>query len=175
MTRGLVRYQQTGDFHFLTFSCYHRLPYLNTGEARTLFESALERTRERFQFFVAGYVVMPEHVHMLISEPRQGALSDAMRALKLSVSLRRAERPFWQTRYYDFNVHSEEKFTEKLHYIHQNPVTRGLVARAEDWAWSSFRHYATSNRGTVDIESFWTAAQRGYQMPEEFRIKDQAG
>jgi putative transposase len=174
MTRGLIRYHQTGDFHFLTFSCYHRLPYLNSDEVRNLFESAVERTRERFQFFVAGYVVMPEHVHMLISEPRQNALSDAMRALKLSVSLRRTERPFWQPRYYDFNVHSEEKFTEKLHYIHQNPVRRGLVANPGDWAWSSFRHYATGNRGTVEIESFWAAARRGYRLPEEFSVKNRA-
>jgi putative transposase len=174
MTRGLVRYQQTGDFHFLTFSCYHRLPYLNTGEARDLFESALERTRKLFQFFVAGYVVMPEHVHILISEPPEGTLSDVMRALKLSVSLRRVERPFWQPRYYDFNVHSEEKYSEKLHYIHQNPVARGLVARPEDWAWSSFCHYATGNRGTVEIESFWAAARRDYQLPEAFRLKNRA-
>jgi len=95
-----------------------------------------------------------------------------MRALKLSVSLHRAERPFWQPRYYDFNVHSEEKFTEKLRYIHRNPVARGLVARPEDWAWSSFRHYATGNRGTVEIESFWAAARREYQLPEEFRAKN---
>ena len=107
MTRGLVRYQQTGSFHFLTFSCYHRLPYLGTDHARELFESALERMRRRHNFVVAGYVIMPEHVHLLVSEPRKSMLAQAVQAVKLSVSVRGHERPFRQARYYDFNVHSE--------------------------------------------------------------------
>ena len=68
--------------------------------------------------------------------------------------------PPWQARYYDFNVWSEHKFTEKLRYIHRNPVTRGLVARPEDWAWSSFCHYANGEAGQVEIESQWTARKR---------------
>src|SRR5664280_600676 len=62
MAERLVRYQQTGDMHFLTFSCYHRLPYLASPQARDLFESALERIRQKYKFVVAGYVVMPEPV-----------------------------------------------------------------------------------------------------------------
>ncbi|MGH9606442.1 MAG: REP-associated tyrosine transposase [Terracidiphilus sp.] len=175
MTRGLVRYQQTGDFHFLTFSCYHRSAYLASAKACALFESALERTRRRFRLAIAGYVAMPEHVHLLVSEPREGDLSSAVRSLKLSVSLRSVERPFWQARYYDFNVRSEDKFTEKLRYIHRNPVARGLVTRPEDWPWSSYRHYATGLRGEVEIESFWTAAERGNELPEGFEMKKPAG
>jgi hypothetical protein len=60
MPKGLVRYQQTGDFHFLTFSCYRRLPYLRTVSACERFEAAFERMRLRYNFVVAGYVVMPE-------------------------------------------------------------------------------------------------------------------
>jgi len=169
MTKGLVRYQQTGDFHFLTFSCYHRLPYLSTPESRHLFEDALERIRLSYQLVVAGYVVMPEHVHLLIGEPHENTLDKAIKALKLSVTLRREERPFWQTRYYDFNVHSEEKQIEKLRYLHRNPVARGLAQKPEDWPWSSFRHYAFGELGTVEIESEWTAARRGYKLPEFLR------
>lgn len=170
MTHGLIRYQQSGDFHFLTFSCYQRLPNLRSATARELFESALERVRLRFHIAVAGYVVMPEHVHLLVSEPREGDLSSAVRSLKLSVSLRNTEKPFWQARYYDFNVRTENKFTEKLRYIHRNPVARGLVSKPEEWPWSSYRHYATGSRGNVEIESFWTAARRGYVLPEGFEI-----
>ena len=83
--------------------------------------------------------------------------------------MQRHEKPFWQRRYYDFNVHSEKKRVEKLRYMHRNPVVRGLVTHPEDWKWSSFRHYATGMRGTVEIESFWTAAARG-GLPENFRI-----
>ena len=75
MARGLVRFQQCGCFHFLTFSCYHRLAHLGSAKARTLFEAALERIRVRYLFVVTGYVVMPEHVHMLVSEPREGVLA----------------------------------------------------------------------------------------------------
>lgn len=67
---------------------------------------------------------------------------------------------FWQPRYYDFNVWSAEKRIEKLRYMHRNPVKRGLVAKPEDWKWSSFRHYAMGAVGTVEIESEWTAQLR---------------
>jgi REP-associated tyrosine transposase len=175
MPRGLVRIQHCGDFHFLTFSCYHRLPHPGSPSARDLFESALERVRLRYRLVVSGYVVMPEHVHLLASEPRSGTLAQAIQSLKLSVTRRSPERPFWQARYYDFNVHSSDKVSEKLRYMHRNPVVRGLVSRPEDWPWSSYRHYATGNRGTVEIESMYTAAQRGYEFPEGFEVKRTEG
>jgi putative transposase len=161
MPKGLIRYHRTGDFHFITFSCYHRLPYLGAPTARNVFERSLESMRLRYEFFVAGYVVMPEHVHLLISEPRRVLLAKALQALKLSVSVQSRERPFWQHRYYDFNVYTEAKRVEKLRYMHRNPVTRGLVSQPDQWAWSSFRHWAKGELGTVEIESQWTARRRG--------------
>jgi putative transposase len=71
-----------------------------------------------------------------------------------------ATNPFWQPRYYDFNVYREQKLMEKLDYVHRNPVQRGLVRRPEDWAWSSARHYATGEECGVGIESGWTARRR---------------
>ncbi len=160
MPAGLVRYQQCGCFHFISFTCYHRFQHLCTVPARELFERSLESMRRRYDFVVCGYVVMPEHVHLLVGEPNKAILSKAIQALKLSVSVQSKERPVWQARYYDFNVHNEEKRVEKLRYMHRNPVKRGLVAKPEDWPWSSFRHYATGIEGTVEIESFWTGARR---------------
>jgi putative transposase len=112
---------------------------------------------------VLGYVVMPEHVHLLVSEPEKEQLSIAIQALKQSVARRlalRSAEPFWQARYYDFNLWSNRKRVEKLRYIHRNPVARGLVARPEDWKWSSYRHYLTGVEGRVEIESEWTARRR---------------
>jgi REP element-mobilizing transposase RayT len=100
MTRGLHRYQQAGDLHFITFSCYQRRPYLRRTSTRDLFESALERMRTRYWFVIIGYVVMPEHVHILMNEPKVGTLAGAIQALKLSVSVRQPESPFWQSRYW---------------------------------------------------------------------------
>src|SRR5260370_23937762 len=127
MPSGLQRYQHCGDLHFITFSCYRRLPYLGRAEARGLFESALERIRKRYGFAVLGYVVMPEHVHLLVNEPALSSLDRVIKSIKLSVALRRSERPFWQARYYDFNVWTQRKQIEKLRYMHRNPVERGLV------------------------------------------------
>jgi len=127
-----------------------------------MIEHALERVRQGYRFYVSGYVVMPEHVHLLVSEPERSTLAVAIQALKQSVARRliNGREHFWQTRYYDFNVWTKKKFIEKLRYIHENPVERGLVKRPEDWPWSSFCHYLTGEIGTVEIESHWTARRR---------------
>src|SRR5258707_1319146 len=130
MPRGLKRFQQSGNLHFLTCSCYHRLPYFQSPNSCTTFEESLEKVRKSYELCVYGYVVMPEHVHMLVNEPEQETLAKAMQSFKQSVARTpalRAATPFWQARYYDFNVWSERKFVEKLRYIHRNPVERGLV------------------------------------------------
>ncbi|HWA94770.1 MAG TPA: transposase [Terracidiphilus sp.] len=163
MKGKLVRYQKAGAFHFITFSCYRRLPLLNSAGAYACFERELEIMRRRYDFVVLGYVLMPEHVHLLVSEPRIASLAVALQVLKQQTSRklkRKDQTQFWQRRYYDFNVWSEEKRSEKIGYMHRNPVVRDLVAKPEDWPWSSARHYSTGLHGTVEIESFWTAWER---------------
>jgi putative transposase len=86
MPWGLKRYQQTHQLHFITFSCYHRAPLLGTLKARDVFVDSFERTRCWYKFYVAGYVVMPEHVHLLISEPERSTLNVALQMLKQVVS-----------------------------------------------------------------------------------------
>ena len=163
MPKGLVRYQKGGVFHFLTFSCYRRLPLLSSSAAYRVFEDELEAVRQRYGFVVAGYVLMPEHVHLLVSEPRVSSLSVVLQVLKQETSKKLKDpgmAQFWQRRYYDFTVWSEEKRVEKLRYIHRNPVRRELVKSPEEWPWSSFRHHATGEAGRVEIESEWTARRR---------------
>jgi putative transposase len=104
MVLGLERHQRTGHLHFVTFSCYQRLAYLSTPILRDSFENALQRVRLQHHIEVIGYVVMPEHVHLLLSEPARELLAVGLQALKLSVVRRARQRPFWQARYYDFNV-----------------------------------------------------------------------
>jgi putative transposase len=164
MPKGLVRYQKCGVFHFLTFSCYLRQPLLAVGGGYGVFERELEAVRRSYGLVVAGYVLMPEHVHLLVGEPGNASLAVALQVLKQQTS-RKLKGPgqaqFWQRRYYDFNVWSDEKRIEKLRYIHRNPVARGLAEKPEDWPWSSFRHYATGEIGMIEIESQWTANRRG--------------
>ena len=160
MPTGLFRLQDTGDLHLITFSCYERRPYLGTPAARDLFERALETMRRRYSFEVRAYVVMPEHVHLLVSEPRNCVLATALQAIKLSVAVKSQQRSFWTKRYHDFNVFSRDKVLEKRHYIHFNPVMRRLVARPEEWAWSSCRHFLTGAKGVVEVESEWLWRER---------------
>jgi len=169
MPRGLRRYHESGQSHFVTFSCYRRRPKFADARFYDLFPICLEAMRRRFQTRVYGWVVMPEHVHLLLSEPQAGTLAEAIHYLKQSFSKRVKaitdqgnfpQEPFWQKRYYDRNVRSEREFGVKLRYLHRNPVKRGLVKEPGDWKWSSFRHHAFREMGVVEIESEWTGRDR---------------
>lgn len=126
MRNPLKRYYGRGDLHFVTFSCYRRQPFLGAADARDGFVRALEQVRSKKHFLLLGYVVMPEHVHLLVSEPEGSDPSKVLQVLKQSVSraLRKKNysdsrvegEPFWPRRFYDFNVWSESKFKEKLEY-----------------------------------------------------------
>ena len=185
MPWGLERHYGGGDLHFLTFSCYHRLPFLRAVSRRNLFLEVLEQVRRRYTFVVLGYVVMPEHVHLLLSEPQEKNLSKVMHASKLGFALRivgeqkrrsgdeqgaSSENPphrFWQARFYDFNVCTPEKRIEKLRYMHRNPMKRGLVSSPELWMWSSFRWYALREPGPVKIED-WSVLKLKIREPVGF-------
>ena len=151
MPAGLKRYQTFGHDHAINFCCYRHRNYLDTPAARSLFEQSLEQARGKYSFNVHGYVVMPDHVHLLLSEPATEPLSKAIQAIKLSVSKQNAQRPFWQDRYYDFNIMTRAKLLEKLKYIHRNPVREGLVAAPEDWVHSSYLTYLHGVQRTVNI------------------------
>jgi len=167
MPWGLKRYYGAGDLHFITWSCYQRRPLLDPPHLRDLFLRVLELMRERYRFAVIGYVVMPEHVHLLISEPLIGNPSTVVQAVKLGFVHRtpllaqnaRNGAPssvqFWQRRFYDFNLWSQRKEVEKLKYMHRNPVVRGLVDEPRAWVWSSYRSYAHGEKGLVRIND-WT-------------------
>ena len=86
MRNPLNRYYGQGDLHFITFSCYARRPYLGDPNARNKFLQILDEVRSRHQFQLLGYVVMPEHVHLVISEPQTGDPSKSMQMLKQTVA-----------------------------------------------------------------------------------------
>jgi putative transposase len=162
MPNGLKRCYGSGDLHFITCSCYQRRSWLDTAERRDLFLKILEDVRKEHRFVVFGYVVMPEHFHLLMSEPQVGTPSTAMQSVKQRFAQRVVRRrrqchpsqgppckpmPIWQPRFYDFNVWTERKRIEKLRYMHRNPVERGLVNEPEQWRWSSYRGYAFGDSG----------------------------
>ena len=153
--------------HFLTFSCFGRQPFLSGKRSPQWMIDAVEAARTRHPFDLWGYVIMLEHVHLLIL-PHEGApISRILYGIKKPVTTwalafarkhaphflprmldvqpngRQAHR-FWQRGGgYDRNMRSPPEIYEKLRYIHGNPVSRGLVGEAEAWAWSSARAWAT--------------------------------
>jgi putative transposase len=172
MAKRLQRRYGQGHLHFITFTCYQRLPLLRAVRARNAFVEILAQVRERYGFALVGYVVMPEHIHLLIGEPSRGTPSTVIQVLKQCVSRRLrgkkrrsstqwalnfgAEetglRRFWQRRFFDFNVWSLKKRIEKLDYMHMNPLKRKLVDHPKHWPWSSFSFYASSKHALVPID-----------------------
>lgn len=168
------RYTGRGDLHFITFSCYQRRPLLGTVRARNLFVKILAEVRAKHEFLLIGYVLMPEHVHLLVSGPKRLTPSRVLQILKQRVSRKmrgkRSNTPgqqrrfkfpeeegelrrFWQRRFYDFNVYRAVKLREKLEYMHANPVKRKLVKYPKNWPWSSYLFYASGDRGLISIDA----------------------
>jgi len=92
MTKGLHRYYGAHDLHFITCSCYHRQPQLGTAQRRDLFLTILEESRQKYRFVVHGYVIMPEHFHLLMTEPEEGDPSVGPFKATLKAKARAADR-----------------------------------------------------------------------------------
>ena len=145
MPRGLQRFHHSGHSHFVTFSCYRRQPNFISAAVYDLFPDCLERMRRRFDMRVYGYVVMPEHVHLLLSEPKQGTLAEAIHYLKLSFTKRLHSRlprggSFWQKRYYDRKC----------------PRCEGIRTEAELFTPQSTKAWPGKGCGRLEVEQFST-------------------
>jgi putative transposase len=173
--KHLKRYEVANQARFLTFSCNHRLPLFRNDRIKDLFAAKLAEARERFGFRLVAWVVMPEHVHLLLVPAPDGPPVPAiLRRLKSPFAmevvarwrsldadvLRRLTDASGVVRFwlpgggYDRNVRRETELVEKVEYIHANPVRRGLVARADEWAWSSARAYAGCEGVVVPVDRY---------------------
>jgi putative transposase len=136
----LRRIEERDRFFFVTTNLSKTISHLKPNE-RTLILEILGVCRAKLAFKIFAYVVMPDHVHLMI-EPGSRTLSSVMRDFKsksaLAMNERRQSRgPVWQSRYFDFVCRRVRDFSEKVEYIHHNPVKVGLVGRPEGWPWSS--------------------------------------
>jgi len=143
--------------HFVTFSCYKRRRCLESERAKRIVIGHLGSLLAQQNGMCLGYVIMPNHVHAMVWFPETGQLSlfmnkwksQSSHALKELYQIRfprycsqiNDTDPFWQARYYGFNIWSYGKFEEKLRYMHENPVKADLVDHPGDWPWSSARWY----------------------------------
>ncbi|MFH1267594.1 MAG: transposase [Planctomycetota bacterium] len=154
-------FNEPGDAHELTFSCYRRYKFLVSDRVRVWLQSSLEAARAELEFDLWAYVFMPEHVHLIVYPRREDYdIAEIRQAIKEPVGRqamkylreyrpdwvpklthrrgKREERLFWQSGGgYDRNITESETLNSMIEYIHLNPVRRGLVEQAVDWEWSS--------------------------------------
>jgi putative transposase len=173
MKRDIVAGQ--GDFHYVTFSTYGRRTLLSTPLARQIVISVLGQLVRRGKVRVSGFVIMHDHVHAIL---RFDDDTDLLRVLQTWKSMsahylrkhyektmpdiidhlrtHRSGREvvcFWQRRYYDFNINTREKLHEKLTYMHENPVRKGIVQSAAEYKWSSASWYYFHRSVGVPIDA----------------------
>jgi putative transposase len=171
------RFNVPGHAHYLTFSCFQRRPFLSRDGSRQWLIEAFELARARHDLHLWAYVIMPEHAHFLIFPTRtQYDISNVLKTMKQSVSKRAIAfvtknapaflaqmadiQPsgvvtyrFWQRGGgYDRNIVWSEEIWEKIDYMHNNPVERGLSTRPEEWTWSSAADYAGIRTGPLRVD-----------------------
>ncbi|MFA8016266.1 REP-associated tyrosine transposase [Bremerella cremea] len=174
--KTIQRFEAEGEAHFLTFSCYRRLPLLTRDRTRQYFVDAVNLSRERNRFDLWAFVIMPEHVHLIVLPHSDVKVSSILSTIKQSVAKRallwlKVNAPsflpqiedlqpsgkrcfrFWQRGPgYDRNLRSARDVHEKIRYVHQNPVRRGLVEHATDWPWSSFAAWQSGIDTPISID-----------------------
>ena len=173
LRKRLKRREREGGCRFLTFSCYKRLSLLSTAPMRDLMARSIGSARIWCRFELLAWVVMPEHLHMMIRPNVHEFTVDVIcKRIKRPVATRAVDRwrrlgarvlpqitteagnvQFWQAGGgYDRNPRNEGDVLKHIKYIHHNPVKRGLVERAIDWPWSSARWYNGDTTGVVAID-----------------------
>ena len=171
----LRHYDHDGRARFVTFCTHQDAPILtNTPFRSAVVESILSVCRDG-RLRLLGYVVMPEHVHLVVVPPEDGELGPAIGEMKRQSALlihdllQRQASPLlsrlsvvrngvpkfalWKRRCFDHNCRSEREVWEKVNYCHNNPVKRGLVKQAEGWKWSSYQYYADSPDTLLEIDA----------------------
>ncbi len=171
------RFENRNHARYITCSCFRRRPFLSRDRSRQWLIEAIERARQLHQFDLWAWVIMPEHIHLLLfPKPGGPALGPILQSIKQPIAKRalkwvrtnspRALGPFedrrpdgsvvhrfWQRGGgYDRNLWSPNEIWEKIDYIHENPVRRGLCDRPEEWPWSSARYFLDRQAGPLTID-----------------------
>jgi len=170
----LKHFDHDGRARFVTFCTHRKIPLLTNNRFRKVIVETLQELREEERFRLLGYVIMPEHVHLVIvphidSEigyiigeiKRRSAIriheilitENSTLLPRLTIVRNRVERfAVWQRRCYDHNCRTDEKIWEKVNYCHMNPVKRGLVASPDRWEWSSYKWYQGKSNPILEMD-----------------------
>lgn len=159
--KRMKRVDELGTARYLTFSCYRKLPLFVNDQIKARFVADLITTSQQFGVRVIAWVIMPDHVHLIVfpreAEPLTGFLTALKRPIAMDAVKRwnaadapilsratdkRGAAHFWQAGG-GFDRNLTDELLEKIGYIHRNPVRRQLTASSVDWPWSSARRYAS--------------------------------
>jgi putative transposase len=147
-----------GGLHLVTSASFHRQAKLCAEKHRSLICQLLEELRTKHRFAIAGYVVMPTYIRVLISEPSAATVETVILALRKRYQRRynvsvRSDEPAWEKTFSDIHVLSIDQITGCLSLMHEAPVKAGFVEKPSDWEWSSAQRYAGLPEGVVTIEA----------------------
>jgi putative transposase len=157
MPKGQKHVYGKGELHSITCSCFLRQPKLAVEKHRNLFVQLVEEVRVKFRFGVVGYVVMPNHFHLLMVEPAIDTAANSLDTLLQRYQRRyntsaRSDESVWQLPYSDTHVFQPAAIEERLRFMHDLPVKAGLVTDPTEWEWSSARFYAGLPDGILTVE-----------------------
>lgn len=177
---SLPRFHIEGHIYYITTVIYQRLPIFTRSTFVIPLLDSLNFYRYEQGFKLLGYVVMPDHLHLLIWPFGKATVSDIMRDYKTFTSkrlirqanvegiedwvrafkragqeTRRSDNKVWQDSYWDENVYTERFLRQKLNYIHRNPLRAGLVEQVEDYPYSSYRNYELGEDWLIEIDQEW--------------------
>jgi len=170
-----------GELQFITSSIYRRTPLFRSRRFCRCFVDALADVRKATGFLLIGWVLMPEHFHLLLKPESAEATSRIVQRLKIRTAMQilkhlrenqdrawcrkmlarltlppsvhdESHHRLWQRRFYPYGIYSEKKQLEKLDYMHNNPATRGLVSSPGDWPWSSWRFYFLEDTSLITMD-----------------------
>lgn len=169
----VIHYDNLGTARFITLSCYRRLRLLQTEDVINIILEELEACRIKYDFQILGYVIMPNHVHLIIYPEENLKIGSVIGEIKKASAYRiisqwkqkdnkilrkiivpqgrRQTYAFWLPRCYDHNCRTPEVVREKINYCHNNPVKAGLVTEPGQWRWSSYGSYHGERNGIVQV------------------------
>jgi len=177
---GLPRFHIEGHIYYITSVVYNRLPIFTRPSFIIPLIDSLNYYRHQQEFKLLGYVIMPDHIHLVIWPCGASTVSEIMRDYKKFTSTRvirqakaedisewivafqqageetdRSDNKVWQDSYWDENIYSERFLRQKLNYIHHNPLRAGLVAHPADYPYSSYRNYELGEEWLIEIDRDW--------------------
>lgn len=174
------RYRIEGSIFYITSNIYNRLNIFTRPSFIVPIIDSLNYYRYQYACKLIGYVIMPNHIHLLIWPTLEKVVTDFMRDFKRFTSGRitrqakvegkadwvksfeeagteteRAEYKVWQDSFWEQTIYTEEFLRQKLNYIHLNPVRAGIVTKVEEYPYSSYRNYYLGDNQLIEIDDDW--------------------